>query len=167
MKVKGSGQFIPTRITGRQRKTMIGWMKMAGVVAALHFVAVPWAQANGGGTSKRVVIDKSQQVLRAYEGNRMVLQTHISSGRRGKETPSGHYRARSKSLMHYSRLYNNAPMPYSVQIAGNYFIHGFHSVPNYPASHGCIRVPISTARDFYYWVDHGTPVDIVSSSWRS
>jgi len=148
---------------------MKGWLKTAVLVVALHGVAAPYSQARfwGGpesrerGGPKRVVIDKSRQVLRAYEGNRVVLETHISTGRRGRETPSGHFRARSKSLMHYSRRYNNAPMPYSVQIAGNYFIHGFSSVPNYPASHGCIRVPIGTAREFYNWVDHGTPVSIV------
>jgi lipoprotein-anchoring transpeptidase ErfK/SrfK len=122
-----------------------------------------------GGGSKWVVIDKSQQVLRAYEGNRLVLETNVSTGRRGRETPNGRFRAQSKSLMHYSRLYENAPMPYSVQIAGNYFIHGFFSVPNRPASHGCIRLPMdgdNPARRFYQWVDTGTPVAIVGS-WRS
>ena len=118
-----------------------------------------WHPQEGG--PKRVVIDKSHQVLRAYEGNRVVLETHISTGRRGRETPSGHFHAETKSLMHYSRRYGNSPMPYSVQIAGNYFIHGFASVPNYPASHGCIRVPVDTARRFYNWVNPGTPVDIV------
>ena len=122
-----------------------------------------------GGGAKFVVVDKARQELRAYEGNRVVLATRISTGRRGRETPNGRFRARSKSLMHYSRLYDNAPMPYSVQIAGNFFIHGFSSVPDYPASHGCVRVPLSggnPARQFYDWVDTGTPVAIVGS-WRS
>ena len=131
----------------------LGGMAAQGAQAAL------WQSQPGG--PQHVVIDKSRQVLRAYEGNRLVMETHISTGRRGKETPSGHYRARDKSLMHYSRLYHNAPMPYSVQIAGNYFIHGFSSVPNYPASHGCIRLPVDSARQFYGWVNYGTPVDIV------
>ena len=118
----------------------------------------------GGG--QYVVIDKSRQQLRAYDGNQMVLQSEISTGKRGKETPNGRFRVQSKSLMHRSRLYNNAPMPYSVQIAGNYFIHGFSSVPNYPASHGCIRMPVDTAREFYGWVHEGAPVEIVGK-WRS
>ena len=116
--------------------------------------------ANGG---KRVVIDKSRQTLRAYEGDLLVLESRVSTGRPGRETPSGRYRAQYKTLMHYSRLYDNAPMPYSVQIGGNYFIHGFDSVPDYPASHGCIRLPLTgqnPARLFYDWVDVGTPVVI-------
>jgi len=144
---------------------MKGWLKMAVIVATLHggatlsAQAYLWAPQEGG--PKRVVIDKSRQVLRAYEGNHVVLESRVSTGRRGRETPSGYYRARSKSLMHYSRLYHNAPMPYSVQIAGNYFIHGFSSVPNFPASHGCIRLPVDNARELYNWIDHGTPVAIV------
>jgi len=144
---------------------MRGWLKTVVLAVTLHGVAAQSAQAGfwraQEGGPQRVVIDKSRQVLRAYEGNRVVLETHVSTGRRGRETPNGRFRAQSKSLMHYSRLYHNAPMPYSVQIAGNYFIHGFSSVPNYPASHGCIRVPIDTAREFYNWVNYGTPVDIV------
>ena len=139
---------------------------MVGCLAAMGSMAVPAAQARNffepaPRGPKRVVVDKSRQVLRAYEGDRVVLQTRISSGRRGRETPNGRFHAQSKALMHYSRLYDNAPMPYSVQFAGNYFIHGFSSVPNYPASHGCIRVPLDSAREFYNWVDYGTPVNIV------
>jgi len=149
---------------------MKGWLKTAILTTALYGMALQGSQASfwhvQEGGPQHVVIDKSQQVLRAYEGNRVVLQTHISTGRRGRETPNGRFHAQSKSLMHYSRLYGNAPMPYSVQIAGNYFIHGFASVPSYPASHGCIRVPVDTAREFYNWVRPGTPVDIVGG-WRS
>ena len=59
-------------------------------------------------------------------------------------------------------------MPYSVQISGNYVIHGFNSVPNRSASHGCIRLPLtvaSPARMFYEWVSPGTPVTIMGR-WR-
>lgn len=149
---------------------MKNWLKLAVLMSVIHGVTMQDAQASfwrsQEGGQKRVIIDKSQQVLQAYEGNRLVMQTRISTGRRGKETPNGHFRAQSKSLMHRSRLYDNAPMPYSVQVAGNYFIHGFSSVPSYPASHGCIRVPIDNAREFYNWVNTGTPVDIVGK-WRS
>ena len=148
------------------------FLRIPALFAALCGMAAQEVQARYGwggmpeGGSKHVVIDKSRQMLRAYEGNQVVMETHISTGRRGRETPNGRFRAQSKALMHYSRLYDNAPMPYSVQIAGTYFIHGFSSVPNYPASHGCIRLPVDSARQFYQWVDSGTPVDIVGK-WGS
>ena len=108
-------------------------------------------------------VDLAEQRLRAWQGERLVMETHVSSGRNGR-TPSGNFRAGPyKSRMHYSKLYDNAPMPWSVQVNGNVFIHGFSSVPDYPASHGCIRVPLNEgnpARFFYEWIDVGTPVRI-------
>ena len=90
----------------------------------------------------------------------LVFRSNVSTGKAGKETPNGHYHAQGKSLMHYSTLYDNAPMPYSVQVNSNYFIHGFSYVPSWPASHGCIRLPVDSAREFYDWVHLGTPIQI-------
>ena len=120
-------------------------------------IASPAAQ----GGSKRVIVDKTNQELRAYDSGYLVFRTNISTGKRGKETPNGHFHAQGKSLLHYSTLYENAPMPYSVQVNSNYFIHGFSEVPSWPASHGCIRLPVDSAREFYYWVKPGTRIDIV------
>jgi lipoprotein-anchoring transpeptidase ErfK/SrfK len=115
-------------------------------------------------SSKQVEVSLAKQQLRAWQGTRMVLQTHISSGRNGR-TPAGNFTAGPfRQRMHYSKLFNNAPMPWSVQIYGNVFIHGFTSVPNYPASHGCIRVPLdggNPAKFFYEWIDDGSPVHVV------
>lgn len=111
-------------------------------------------------SGKRVHIDKSSQTLTAYEGNRVVLRSHISTGRSKSPTPSGTYQVGVKDRMHRSRLYNNAPMPYSVQFNNNYFIHGFSSVPNYPASHGCVRMPIGSAQKLFNWINAGTPVTV-------
>ncbi|WP_395730602.1 L,D-transpeptidase [Prosthecobacter sp.] len=113
---------------------------------------------------KRVEVSLATQQLRAWQGSRLVLQTRISSGRNGR-TPAGSFTAGPfRQRMHYSKLFNNAPMPWSVQINGNIFIHGFTSVPNYPASHGCIRVPLdggNPARFIYEWIDNGSAVHVV------
>ncbi len=113
---------------------------------------------------KHVEVSLAEQRLRAWQGTRLVLETKVSTGRRGR-TPAGDFRAGPfKARMHRSSRYQNAPMPWSVQINGHVFIHGFTSVPDYPASHGCIRVPLTSgnpARFFYEWVDRGTPVRVV------
>jgi len=114
------------------------------------------------GGPKHVEIDLTNQTLRAYEGNRLVLKTRISSGR-NRATPTGRFSAGWKDADHYSSLFNNAPMPWSVQVRGDIFIHGYTEVPNYPASHGCIRVPLTgtnPAKRFYHWVEAGTPIRI-------
>src|SRR5713101_5050568 len=114
--------------------------------------------------NKHVEVDLANQRLRAYQGARLVLDSHISSGREGKKTPSGEFKSGPvKSPMHRSRLYHNAPMPWSVQVQENVFIHGFQKVPRHPASHGCIRLPLAGANPakwFYDWIDVGTPVSI-------
>ncbi len=114
--------------------------------------------------NKRVEVDLANQRLRAYQGARLVLDSAISTGREGKKTPSGEFQAGPiKSRMHRSRLYHNAPMPWSVQVHENIFIHGFRKVPRRPSSHGCIRLPVTGANPakwFYDWIDLGTPISI-------
>jgi hypothetical protein len=109
-------------------------------------------------------VDKTNQVLRAYAGDKLVLESPVSTGKEGHATPNGTFAAGEKFPMHHSDLYDNAPMPYSVQIGGGYFIHGFSSVPAHPASHGCIRLPMEQAKRFFDWVEPGTPV-IVTGKW--
>ena len=113
---------------------------------------------------KHVEVDLANQRLRAYQGARLVLDSRISSGREGRKTPPGDFRAGPlKSPMHRSRLYHNAPMPWSVQVYENIFIHGFQKVPRHPASHGCIRLPLAGANPakwFYNWIDLGTLISI-------
>jgi len=113
---------------------------------------------------KRVLVDRTRQRLTAWQGERIVLKTNVSTGRRGHRTPTGNFTAGPyKARMHRSSLYDDAPMPWSVQINGNVFFHGYASVPRYPASHGCIRIPLTggnPARWLYHWIDSGTPVVI-------
>lgn len=113
--------------------------------------------------AQKVEIDLSKQKLIGWQGERQVLETRISSGKNGR-TPPGDFRAGPyRAKMHRSSLYNNAPMPWSVQINGHIFVHGYTSVPNYPASHGCVRVPLTEgnpAKFFYEWVQTGSPVKV-------
>lgn len=112
---------------------------------------------------RRVEINLSEQKLMAFQGPYLVLTTNVSTGRRGFGTPTGKYKAQSKARHRVSRTYDNAPMPYSVQLKGGYFIHGSGSVPRRPASHGCVRMPLTgdnPARLFFNWVEIGTPIEI-------
>lgn len=133
------------------------------------FGSKPAADSSSSSSStagKRVEIDLTKQQLKAYQGNRVVLKTNISSGRTNN-TPTGNFKAGPyKSAEHYSSLYHNAPMPWSVQITGHIFIHGFTEVPPYPASKGCVRVPLTgrnPAKRLFNWIDIGTPIRIYRS----
>ena len=113
---------------------------------------------------KIIDVDQSTQRLTGYQGDLVVIETKVSTGRAGHRTPNGNFTTGPyKSKMHYSKLYDNAPMPYSIQVVGNVFMHGFSSVPNYPASHGCIRLPNgrnSAAKFLYNWVEKGVEVNV-------
>jgi hypothetical protein len=144
--IAGKGLVVERDESGSNRKIVVGKTDLAIVVG-----------------EKRVEVGLAEQRLRAWQGELLVLETRISSGRNGR-TPKGRFCAGPyKAKMHYSKLYDNAPMPWSVQVNGNVFIHGFNSVPSYPASHGCIRMPLdgeNPAKFFYEWIDVGTPVII-------
>lgn len=115
---------------------------------------------------KRVVVDLTTQTLRAWQGARLVYRWRISTGREGKETPTGSFKAGDKERMHISTLYGS-PMPFSVHVTGNIFIHGSDRFTGTPGSHGCIRLPIMEARniaeEFYNWIDVGVPIRIEGS----
>lgn len=117
---------------------------------------------------KRVAISLDHQRMRAWQGRRLIFDSNISSGAKGMETPQGLFTAGPiKGRMLISRKYNNAEMPWATQVHGNVLIHGSKSVPRSPASHGCIRVPLTgrnPARWFYEWISIGTPIQI-SKGW--
>jgi hypothetical protein len=66
--------------------------------------------------------------------------------------------------MHYSRRYRNAPMPFSVQVKGHIFIHGFKEVPARPASHGCVRLPLAFSTLLFTVTQIGTVVIIANAA---
>lgn len=142
---------------------------MKALIAALFtLAAATLGAAEPPPEGKWVEVDKSSQRLRAYENGKLFLQTRVSTGIKGGP-PRGTYHAGEKHRMHFSRLYHNAPMPYAVQLDANYFIHGFSSVPNRPASHGCVRVPLTgdnPAKRFFEWVEEGTPIEVVGYAGR-
>ncbi len=118
---------------------------------------------------KRIVIDKSHQTIRALQGTRTVMRSPVSTGIAAKETPNGIFRVQPyRARLHKSSIYDDARMPYAVQIVGNIFVHGWSRVKGTPASHGCIRLPVSgpnPALFFYRWADTGTPV-VISGKWQ-
>jgi lipoprotein-anchoring transpeptidase ErfK/SrfK len=82
----------------------------------------------------------------------------ISSGRKGKRTPTGSYRPTMLRKMHYSSIYDNAPMPHSIFFHHGYAIHGTEHIRRLgqPASGGCVRLHPRHAAQLYQLVrQHG------------
>jgi hypothetical protein len=108
----------------------------------------------------KVVIDRMQQLMFVYKGDALVGVSTISSGKKGKETPLGYWKVFRKRVNGFSRKYDNAPMPY-MQMYDEMGI-AFHggALPGYPASRGCVRLPIEFAKKLYGLTQMGTEVVI-------
>ena len=79
----------------------------------------------------------------------------VSSGKASTPTVLGRFRIYSKTIGT-----NAKGMVDSSYFIGGYAIHGYVSVPTFPASHGCVRVPIPNARSIYDWLRIGDRVDV-------
>jgi hypothetical protein len=101
-----------------------------------------------------VEVSKGRQVLFLVRNGRVALIVQVSTGATGN-TPLGHWRV-------YSKVpgYNAKEMYFSSFFVGGFAIHGYHDVPPYPASHGCVRMPLWVATRVYSLVDYGTNVYI-------
>ncbi|MCE2728929.1 MAG: L,D-transpeptidase family protein [Sphingomonadaceae bacterium] len=97
------------------------------------------------GPMKIVVVLDTQRVY-VFQNDKLIGFSTISSGKKGKETPIGAFNILQKNVDHKSNLYSNAPMPYMQRLTWDGIaIHGGY-VPGYPASHGCIRLPLAFAK---------------------
>ncbi|QIK77825.1 L,D-transpeptidase family protein [Sphingomonas piscis] len=119
------------------------------------FLWTPHIPAEG---DTQVVVDLLTQTAFVYRGEQVVGMTTISSGKKGKETPLGFWKVERKQRTYRSRKYQNAPMPFA-QIIDDHGIalHG-GALPGYPASHGCVRLPIKFAEKLFSLTEVGTKV---------
>lgn len=110
-----------------------------------------------------VVSLKSQRVIIYRNGIPIGIST-ASTGRRGYETPTGVFTVLQRRVEHYSRKYDNAPMPYMQRLTWRGIaLHG-GNLPGYPASHGCIRLPTQFARLLYGETKLGMTVVITNDA---
>ena len=124
-------------------------------------VAVFKRLARGGGgfhvrypnAGKHVEFDWSRQVLVLARGAQPEKILHASSGKPSTPTVFGKFTFYSKTPG-----FNSHGMYYSNYFIGGYAIHGYADVPPYAASHGCIRIPIPSAKAVYAWVDLGDTI---------
>lgn len=135
-------------------------LKGAVVTLAAILVLTGGAQARGtaGPEQGRITIqiDKSTQRMTVYVGGEKRHVFKVSTGKQGHATPSGSFRVLLMKEMHYSRKYDNAPMPNSLFFTNRgHAIHATTSVRNLgrTASHGCVRLSPRDARALYELVE--------------
>jgi lipoprotein-anchoring transpeptidase ErfK/SrfK len=105
-----------------------------------------------------ISISIDQQKMRIYDANGLFAETPISSGMKGHPTPMGVFSVIQKDRLHHSNIYSGAPMPYMQRITWSGIAIHAGVLPGYPASHGCIRMPMAFAMKMWTWTKMGARV---------
>jgi lipoprotein-anchoring transpeptidase ErfK/SrfK len=105
-----------------------------------------------------IAISIEQQKLWVYDANGIYAETPVSTGMRGHSTPMGVFSVIQKHKLHHSNIYSNAPMPFMQRITWSGVAIHAGVLPGYPASHGCIRMPMAFAAKMWNWTKMGARV---------
>ena len=148
---------------------------------------VGWWKDEGAQGPSSIIVDLSEQRAYFYKGDVVVGEAKCSSGKKSFATPAGEYKVTQRNKNHVSNLYGKildvegnvvisdadmgkhkvpeggsfagAKMPFYLRFHNGYGMHAGR-VPNYPASHGCVRLPRFMAEHFFSHSVIGTPVTV-------
>lgn len=119
-----------------------------------------WAETVPTEGDSKIVIDLLVQTAYVYRGETLVGAASISSAKTGMVTPLGFWKVLEKRKDYRSKKYGNASMPFMQRIDEyGIALHGGNN-PGYPASHGCVRMPMKFAEKLFGFTKLGTEVII-------
>lgn len=105
-----------------------------------------------------IVISIDRQKVTIYDSNGVFAEAPVSTGMKGHATPMGVFSVIQKHKFHHSNIYSGAPMPYMQRITWSGVAMHAGVLPGYPASHGCIRMPMAFAVKMWNWTKMGARV---------
>lgn len=121
-------------------------------------------------STKRIVVDISEQTVYAFDGDSIFMKEHASTGLKDTPTPRGTFFVFRKTPSRYmqgpipevsDQYYDLPGVPWDLYFTqGGAVIHGayWHDQFSKPWSHGCVNLPVDTAKKLYQWADVGIPV---------
>ena len=107
-----------------------------------------------------IVVSLPEQRAHVYRAGVRIGVSTVSTGTPDHPTPTGTFEILQKKEMNYSNLYNNAPMPFMQRLTWDGIALHAGKIPGYPASHGCIRLPLAFAEKLYGETSRGMLVVI-------
>jgi hypothetical protein len=111
-----------------------------------------------------VVVSLPHQLVHVYRNGLAIGVSTCSTGAPGHRTPTGIFTVLQKRQEHYSSTYNNAPMPNMQRLTWQGIALHAGQLPGYPASHGCIRLPVEFSRLVFSVTGLGTSVIIADQT---
>lgn len=126
-----------------------------------QFLWVPEIAPNG---PMLVVVNIATQRVVAYRNGVPIAVSTVSTGKAGHRTPTGVFTILQKAKWHRSSKYSNAPMPFMQRLTWYGIALHAGSLPGYPASHGCIRLPSEFARLLFDETELGMTVIVTNQA---
>jgi lipoprotein-anchoring transpeptidase ErfK/SrfK len=105
-----------------------------------------------------IVVSIDRQKMTVYDSTGVLAESPVSTGMKGHSTPMGVFSVIQKHKFHHSNIYSGAPMPYMQRITWSGVAMHAGALPGYPASHGCIRMPMAFAMKMWNWTRMGARV---------
>jgi len=105
-----------------------------------------WAPELASDGPMLVVVNLRSQRLVAFRNGVPIAASTVSSGKTGHETPTGVFTILQKNAKHFSSTYDNAPMPNMQRLTWRGIALHAGNLPGYPASHGCVRLPLGFSK---------------------
>ena len=105
-----------------------------------------------------VLVSIPEQTMHVYRNGILIGRSSVSTGTKGNSTPGGVFTILEKKQEHYSKKYNNAPMPNMQRLTWTGIAMHSGQLPGYPASHGCIRLPYDFSQLLYSATNKGGTV---------
>jgi L,D-transpeptidase catalytic domain len=160
--------------SGFDRRTVLkGAAATAASLAAFEIIAVAarevvnlkpgeflWAPEKSPEGPVAIVVSIPDQLVHVYRGGVRIGLSACSTGKKGHSTPTGVFTILQKDKNHHSSTYNNAPMPNMNRLTWSGVALHAGNLPGYPASHGCVRLPLKFSERLFTVTHVGTPVII-------
>ena len=105
-----------------------------------------------------LMVSLRRQHVSVFDSTGRIAEAPISSGRIGFSTPTGVFSILEKNRVHFSNLYESAPMPNMQRLTWSGVALHAGDLPGYPASHGCIRLPRNFSKQLFDMTRMGTRV---------
>jgi hypothetical protein len=110
-----------------------------------------------------VLVSLPDQILYVYRNGVRIGRSTVSSGKPGKQTPTGVFTILQKKVRHESSIYKGAQMPHMQRLTWTGIAMHAGNLPGYPASAGCVRLPVDFAAKLYSATGIGTTVIIADN----
>ena len=111
-----------------------------------------------------IVVSLPTQRAHVYRNGVRIGVSTVSTGTASHPTPTGTFEILQKKRMNYSNLYNSAPMPFMQRLTWDGIALHAGKIPGYPASHGCVRLPLAFAEALFAETERGMLVVIADES---